>query len=393
MHVDREQQHKEEEEEEVQQQQQQQQQQHQKQYDETTCTQEEEADEEDFLQLIVANETVLTWLEKWEMYQDDVPRLAVLLREIAGQVTEKEPYAEEARECGMADWALRTMKKIQGQLEDEVVVEMMDDVSSILAACSGPLAQGNSIKRMCFGHHEIVVKEGALGDGVGAKLWQVARIMCHRMVEDADTMVVGKTVLEVGAGVGACGFLAGFLGATRVVITDYVDTLLRHLKDALALNYPDSVGEDPWSRGHTSVRFLDWEDSLHVCEDTERPPPAALDGESSGTVAPGVPDTDTFDVIIGTDVLYEWPMVYSLSAAIKHRLKEGGRAYICNAVRDQAMFDALVECIESRDLVVQVDQIPPESIHHREDSSTFCRNQDYEGGYVWVEITHPCKGG
>lgn len=359
---------------------------------------EHEADEEDFLQLIVANETVLTWLEKWKTYEDDLPRLEVLLREIAGQVTEKEPYAEEARECGMADWALRTMKKIQGT---EIVEEggMMDDVSSILAACSGPLARGDSIKRLSFGGHEIVVKEGALGDGVGAKLWQVARIMCHRMVKDADRMVAGKAVLEVGAGVGACGFLAGFLGATEVFITDYVDTLLKHLKDALELNYPDSdVEENGWSRGCTHVRFLDWEDSLervspHGRGTVGRPPPAALDGDSSGTVAPSVPEDAMFDVIIGTDVLYEWPMVYSLSAAIKHRLRPGGRAYICNAVRDQAMFDALVECIESRDLRVQVDQIPPESVHHKEDSSTFCRDQDYEGGYVWVEITHhPSEG-
>jgi len=210
------------------------------------------------------------------------------------------------------------------------------------------------------------------------------------MVDDADGMVVGKTVLEVGAGVGACGFLAGMLGAREVVITDYVDTLLRHLKDALELNYPEMPGEDGWSRGCTSIRFMDWEDSLSP---DERPPPAALDGESSGTVAPGVPNDAVFDVILGTDVLYEWPMVYSLSAAIKHRLKPGGRAYICNAVRDQAMFDALIECIESRDLVVQVDQIPPESVHHRDDSSTFCRNQDYEGGFVWVEIAHAMPDG
>lgn len=363
----------------------------------------EEADEEDFLQLIVANETVLTWLEKWDTYEaEGNTRLKVLLREIADQVMEKEPYAEEARTCGMADRAMRTLKRMHREgLEDE----MMDDVSRILAACSGPLAQGDCVKRICFGDHEIVVKEGALGDGVGAKLWQVARVMCHRMVEDADRMVGGKEVLEVGAGVGACGFLAGRLGAERVVITDYVDTLLLHLKEALELNYPhDSLttarcSDDAWSRGITSIRFLDWEDSVLAYTETsgdtkERPQPAALDGESSRNIAPGVPDDAVFDTILGTDVLYEWPMVYSLSAAIKHRLKPGGRAYICNAVRDQAMFDALIECIESRNLVVQcIEKIPVDVVYHNNhnsrDSSTFCRDQNYEGGYVWVEITHP----
>lgn len=370
------------------------------------------ADEEDFLQLIVANDTVLTWLDKWDAYEEEghyqtpweMTRLAVLLEEIAKQVSEKEPYAEEARECGMADRALRTMKLIQRMCDgrgdsDGLPEQMMNSVSSILAACSGPLAQGNTIKRISFANHDIVVKEGALGDGVGAKLWRVARIMCHRMIDDADRMVAGKTVLDVGAGVGACGFLASKLGAEQVLITDYVDTLLSHLKDALELNFPECSSDgdpDAWTRDATGIRFLDWEESVRylmkgdaTTTGTEkRPPPAALDGESSGKVAPGVPEDLVFDTIIGTDVLYEWPMVRSLSAAIKHRLKPGGRAYICNAVRDQAMFDAFIDSIQSRGLTVSVEQISNEVVLREDDVSTFCQDQDYEGGYVWVEISH-----
>jgi len=362
----------------------------------------DEADEEDFLQLVVANDTVLNWIDKWKLYEESsetsCERLAVLVHEISQQVSSKEPYAEEARECGLSERALITLKRLQGS--DDTTMKMMDDLSMIIAACSGPLAQGDRVKTITYGGHDVVVKEGALGDGVGAKLWRVARIMCHRMAEDYSNMILEKDVLEVGAGVGACGFLAAKLGAKNVFITDYVDKLLLNLKDALALNItPGSCShpDDGWTSDNVNVRFLDWEDSvifLNKNKDSSKvipPPPAALDGECSRNVAPGVPENLQFDTIIGTDVLYEWPMVQSLSAAIKHRLKKGGTAYICNAVRDQEMFDALVECIEGRDLLVQVDHIDNHVLEEQQDndSSTFCRDQDYEGGYVWVVIKHP----
>ena len=362
----------------------------------------DEADEEDFLQLIVANDTVLHWIDKWEAYEESSEesweRLAVLVQEISQQVSSKEPYAEEARECGLSERALKTMKRLKGG--DDTTMRMMDDLSMIIAACSGPLAQGDRIKTITYGGHDVIVKEGALGDGVGAKLWRVARIMCHRMAEDYKDMILEKDVLEVGAGVGACGFLAAKLGAKHVVITDYVDKLLLNLKDALVLNVTSgnhNPADDGWTMDNVSVRFLDWEDSVIFLNKDDNsskstpPPPAALDGECSRKVAPGVPENFQFDTIIGTDVLYEWPMVQSLSATIKHRLKMGGTAYICNAVRDQEMFDALVECIRGRDLLVQVDQIDNNLLEEQQakDPSSFCRDQDYEGGYVLVVIKHP----
>lgn len=305
-------------------------------------------------------------------------KLAVLLQEIATTLAEKgETYASEASACGLAERAVVTMKRVQDSSE------MMDDLSSIIAACSGPSASGDRTSTLTFGDHRVVVKEGALADGVGAKLWRVARIMCERMAKDEGRMVRGYTVLELGAGVGACGFLAGKLGATRVVISDYVDTLLLNLRDALALNIPDEESEDDgWTRANTAIRFVDWEDAVGAGEGGGAP--AALDGESSRAVAPSVDAGLSFRTIIGTDVLYEWPMVNSLASCIKQRLEPGGTAYICNAVRDQAMFDALVECVRSKDLVVTVEALDVKSTR----DEGWCQEDTYEGGFVFVTITH-----
>ena len=352
-----------------------------------------DADEEDFLAIIVANETVLRWQEKWVSYEAEEDggrgKLAVLVKDIARSLVDGgEAYASEAVACGMADQALSTLKRCQDH------PEMMDDLSTIIVACSGPSAQGDKVTRLTFGgaeqgfHHEIFIKEGALADGVGAKLWRVARIMCERMIHDREEMILGKTVLEVGAGVGACGFLASRLGARSVVISDYVDKLLLNLREALALNMPEEEGdEDGWTRGNTAIRFIDWEDSVDRSAGGASgagPPPAALDGDSSRTLAPSVETRAKFQTIIGTDVLYEWPMVSSLSSCIKERLAPDGIAYICNAVRDQEMFDALIECIRSKHLAVEVVSLDVAPAN----DEGWCQEASYEGGFVWCRVEH-----
>lgn len=312
--------------------------------------------------------------------------------------------------------------------------------------------------RVCTVNYQgipVTVKEGALGDGVGAKVWTAAHTLAQELASNPE-IVEGKTVLEIGAGCGACGFLAAKVGARQVVLTDYVDQLLLNLRDALHLNcfgkcqQPEENGGDwidkdqdqdqdheyskytctnleensqqalltteseasNWNCGHVAVRFVDWIDSLEwvnerlfakdkvrfssSCRGLQRPDSqtslassrsssySALDGTSSRSIAPGLSSQKKFDVVLGSDILYEWPMAETVAATISHRLKPGGLALVCNAIRDQAMFDEMIRNMKRFGLRVGVTPVGP-----RLNDAGMCQyDQEYEGGFVLVACEH-----
>lgn len=353
-------------------------------------------------------------------------------------------YWSQARKAGACAKLTALLKRCSPGEDDDDALEAM---SAIITACSGPMASGDRIRTFQYGELPVTVKEGALGDGVGAKVWTVAHTLCQEMVASPG-MVQGRTVLEIGAGCGVCGFLAGKLGAQRVVVSDYVDQLLVNLREALHLNgFSPSVGEqraagdvssaaaqgnggresleawDPeddsasecsdldaffaaggggqraeqlsWEAGNVEIRFVDWRDSVAALKGdgaaegtahSEGKASAiklshyALDGPSTRSAAPGLGLEERFDVIIGTDVLYEWSMAESVAAVIAHRLRPDGVALLCCAVRDQAMFDALIGNMGGLGLDVKVEAIHPRA----EDNGVVSSEQEYEGGYVMV---------
>lgn len=298
------------------------------------------------------------------------------------------------------------------------------------------MASSTRLRTFHYGNEAVTVKEGALGDGVGAKVWTVAHILCHEIASN-PSLVQCRTVLEIGSGCGACGLLAARLGASRVVLSDYVDQLLLNLREAMHLNgldfakigkYEDEVGEgenpsardwdpeedggsecsdldvflsagnvveshDAWETGNAEVRFVDWRESVtylrgEYSQEGNKEPHYCLDGECSRTLAPGLDMQSTFDLVIGTDVLYEWSMAESVAATIAHRLKPCGLAIICNAVRDQAMFDAMVQNLRGWGLEVELTAVQPRV----EDGGLVSSEQEYEGGYVMVRCTKQSGG-
>ena len=77
-------------------------------------------------------------------------------------------------------------------------------------------------------------------------------------------------------------------------------------------------------------------------------------------------------------------MAESVAAAVAHRLRPGGRAMICNAIRDQAMFDAMIANMRGQGLRVAVHGIEPS----QEDGGIAPHDQPYEGGFVFVCAEH-----
>lgn len=202
------------------------------------------------------------------------------------------------------------------------------------------------MRAFTYGGTQLVLKEGALGDGVGAKVWTVAHLVCRELAAHPEA-VRGATVLEIGAGCGACGILAAKLGAAQVVMTDYVDAVLRNLRACVHLNSSGgAAGDDacsadvtgtpaggaaeagaaaagaaPWDAPPMHVRFYDWQDELAALSPGERaaleatpgmpaasalPPGGSIDVGSNDSGVPGLEAGQTYEFIIGTDILYEW---------------------------------------------------------------------------------------
>jgi hypothetical protein len=84
--------------------------------------------------------------------------------------------------------------------------------------------------------------------------------------------------------------------------------------------------------------------------------------------------------------MYEKAHARLVAAAIKHRLAEGGRALLCCAVRDQAVFDAFRDTCCRWGLRYRNLRVQPQS---DEDLGGIAgRERDYEGGYLLMAIDH-----
>jgi len=189
------------------------------------------ADEGDFLELLIANQRILEWIDQLKATmgpQKSVQRRKHIIMQLKTTVEEKAAYAEEAQRLG----AVQVLTSILRSTDDD---EVMDAISAIISACSGPMASGGKVSDFKYGNASVRIREGALGDGLGAKVWTVAHMLCRVLAEHPD-VVQGHTVLEIGAGCGVCGIVAAKLGALRVDLTDVEGPVLRNLRDCVHLN-------------------------------------------------------------------------------------------------------------------------------------------------------------
>jgi predicted nicotinamide N-methyase len=52
-------------------------------------------------------------------------------------------------------------------------------------------------------------------------MWKGSKVLSKWMCEKQKDLFKDKIVLELGSGIGLCGFTSSFLGAKQVVLTDY----------------------------------------------------------------------------------------------------------------------------------------------------------------------------
>ncbi len=91
--------------------------------------------------------------------------------------------------------------------------------------CVSPTHPPCTTQRRCFEYApgiSIDIQEGALGDGLGARVWLVAHLLARQLAH-APLIVAGKSVLELGAGCGVAGIVAAKVGVCWEVERVYVE--------------------------------------------------------------------------------------------------------------------------------------------------------------------------
>ena len=254
-------------------------------------------------------------------------------------------------------------------------VRAMDDVFSLTLGRGDDTASVSSVAT-------VRVAQKAQQGELGTVVWNAAVILCAHARRVGDDLVRGQEVLDIGAGTGVVGFLcATMLGARHVTIADcgpktmanLAETLAMYRRDArrverdnaraaraietvsdddddddddvVVLNEDDINDGAPWAsvRHNIKLRRHLWEEDLEI--ENARASGAATPlrvrhwsnagiETNADAFAPTLEPDATFDVIIGSDLLYFSSQEASLAAAIRLRLRPGGACVIVQTLRD-----------------------------------------------------------
>jgi predicted nicotinamide N-methyase len=207
------------------------------------------------------------------------------------------------------------------------------------------------------------------GGEIGCKLWTAA-VMLNGALRSNPELIRGKKVLEIGAGLGACGLCSAVLEASSTTICDCGPESLLALSRTLAA-YSQMVRRDnddyetttttmspatttaattttaaattipttKWDALNISLRRHLWEEDLEFLEsrDEDRPMDTIRHWSKNGSQddeAPMLPFEETFDVVLGSDLLYFSSQEKPLLAVLQLRLRAtGGVALILQTMR------------------------------------------------------------
>ena len=126
---------------------------------------------------------------------------------------------------------------------------------------------------------------------LGGKLWRAAPAMCRFLLQE-HTAVQGSSVIELGAGVGACGIYAAGLGALRVIVTD---------GDGVARNEVDDDGRD--HTGLLELMAANVEHNRQLYAPTAEVRAQVLNWGSAAQERLAAPQ-ERFDWVLGSDVVW-----------------------------------------------------------------------------------------
>ena len=351
------------------------------------------ADEGDWYASLVAGERVGEWLNVIESAveeEEDLDASSESLKKAISNLTlkvrEDETYGEEAEVAEAERRVREALEKVRARkCEKKEEKDPQEDVSILLEKSVDALETYRRTKKeksaktyaIKNGRIEVSILETKLSNGVGGKLWKAAMLLAEQLDDEREEGegesgggidVKDKTVLELGAGVGLVGLAAAKLGAKEVVLSDFEAPLLEALEESVKRN--ELVGKEGEEKT-TKVRWLDWRADGAVEEGTpttSKPPDGFLALEKE----------DVYDIILGSDCLYESHHAALLPKVIKRRLSlfPNSRCRLLGAVRNRDMLDQLLENFRKENLTA------------KETAVAKSERLNYDGGYARVDVTH-----
>jgi predicted nicotinamide N-methyase len=251
----------------------------------------------------------------------------------------------------------------------ELVDAAAEALARVTSLCSGHVARPREL-RFDGGdggaRARVLVRASDAADaGTGHDVWTSALLLCKWLCTPrgvALTALPSRDVLELGAGCGACGFVAAALGARSVALTDNQPSLLAALVAARALN---GLVEP---RGRVRVAPLDW--GIDVgdgaiapeLDPTVAPPaPAAAAAAGGAAAADGATGGDVlgaderFGLVLGADIIYEAAHPSLVARVAGRRLAPGGLVLIVVAVRKAAPLANLLAALAREPTLCEVE--------------------------------------
>ncbi|EKX37419.1 hypothetical protein GUITHDRAFT_144979 [Guillardia theta CCMP2712] len=168
----------------------------------------------------------------------------------------------------------------------------------------------------------------AARDSTGVYLW-AASVITARWICEMKEELRGKSFCEIGAGCGLPSLAAmAFTDAQVVLATDSFKHSLENLRINMQLN------EGPATSGRMQIEKLDWTD------------------ESSW------PSAESFDILVGSDILYDHEQVDSICRVANHLLRRAGGKFLYAAPPHRDGSTLLISSMETLGFKHEVREAP-----------------------------------
>ena len=161
--------------------------------------------------------------------------------------------------------------------------------------------------------------------GTGATVWPASVVLIKYLEKNASAVLTDKTVVELGAGTGVASIAAAYLGASRVVCTDGVDSVVRLAAENVRNVDSDVVVVDDKAMGKSNRLPIPIETSKYMwgqggigidkVGSNGNVVDAADDDGGGETTAAATTSTGTFDVVLVSDCVL--PKLYPIAPLVE----------------------------------------------------------------------------